>query len=82
MEGVGGNGRMFLLNRPSLEEQISSLWGILHHTWNENAELRSRLEFQVSVSVCCVLVYFMSNVVFMLVWQAEEKGGWFTSLAE
>ena len=67
MEGVGGDGRMFLLNRPSLEEQISSLWGILHHTWNENAELRSRLEFQVSVSVCYVLVYFMCNVVFMLV---------------
>ena len=58
MEGVGANGRMFLLSRPSLEEQISSLWGILHQTWNENAELRAKLDFQVSVSVHCVIVYY------------------------
>ena len=51
MEGVGTNGRMYLLSRPSLEEQISSLWGIVHQSWNENAELRAKLDFQVSVSV-------------------------------
>ena len=58
MEGVGSNGRMYLLSRPSLEEQISSLWGIVHQSWNENAELRAKLEFQVSVSVrvCYVII--------------------------
>ena len=55
---MGTNGRMFLLNRPTLEEQISSLWGVYHYTLKENAELRARLEFQVSVIVCCVLVYY------------------------
>ena len=58
MEGVGIHGRMFLLNRPTLEEQISSLWGVYHYTLKENAELRARLEFQVSVIVCCLLVYY------------------------
>ena len=57
MEGVGSNGKMFLLPRPTLEDQISSLWGIVHEAWNENAELRAKLDFQVSVSVCCVIVY-------------------------
>ena len=52
MEGVGSNGRMFLLKRPTLEDQISSLWGIVHEAWNENADLRARLDFQVSFSVC------------------------------
>ena len=58
MEGVGASGRMYLYNRPSLEEQISSLWGLYHYTLKENAELRSRLEFQVSIIVCYVLVYY------------------------
>ena len=53
---MGTDGRMFLFNRPALEEQVSSLWGLYHYTLKENAELRSRLEFQVSVIVCCVLV--------------------------
>ena len=66
MEGVGTDGRMFLFKRPELEEQISSLWGLYHYTLKENAELQSRLEFQVSVIVCCVLVLLMCNVVFML----------------
>ena len=57
VEGVGSNGKMFLLPRPTLEDQISSLWGIVHEAWNENAELRAKLEFQVSVCVCCVIVY-------------------------
>ena len=55
---MGGDGRMFLYNRPSQEEQISSLWGLYHYTLKENAELRSRLDFQVSIRVCCVLVYY------------------------
>ena len=59
VEGVGGDGRMFLLNRPSQEEQISSLWGLYHQTLKDNAELKARLDFQVSVSVNyeCIMMY-------------------------
>ena len=53
---MGTDGRMFLLNRPTLEEEIRSLRGVYHYTLRENAELRARLEFQVSVIVCCLLV--------------------------
>ena len=56
MEGCGVDGRMFFLKRPGLEEQISSLWGLYHHALKENEELQSRLDFQVSVIVCYVLV--------------------------
>ena len=58
MEGVGGDGRLFMLNRPTEAEQISSLWGLYHQTLKDNTELKSRLDFQVSVIVCCVLVYY------------------------
>ena len=54
VEGVGGDGRMFMLSRPSEAEQISSLWGLYHQTLKDNAELKSRLDFQVSVIVLCV----------------------------
>ena len=59
VEGVGGDGRMFLLNRPSEAEQISSLWGLYHQTLKDNAELKARLDFQVSVSVIyeCIMMY-------------------------
>ena len=53
MEGVGGDGRMFMLSRPSEAEQISTLWGLYHQTLKDNAELKSRLDFQVSVIVVC-----------------------------
>ena len=56
MEGVGNSGRMFLLQTPELEEQVNSLWGVYNYTLKENAELRARLDFQVSMFVCCVLV--------------------------
>ena len=59
MEGVGGDGRMFFLNRPSEAEQISSLWGLYHQTLKDNVELKARLDFQVSVSVIyeCIMMY-------------------------
>ena len=52
MEGVGIDGRMFLLKRPGLEEQISSLWGLYHHTLKENAELQSRLDWGLRETTC------------------------------
>ena len=51
VEGVGGDGRLFMLSRPSDAEQISTLWGLYHQTLKDNAELKSWLDFQVSVIV-------------------------------
>ena len=49
VEGVGGDGRMFMLTRPSEAEQISTLWGLYHQAEKDKAELKARLDFQVSV---------------------------------
>ena len=49
VEGVGEDGRMFMLTRPSEAEQISTLWGLYHQAEKDKAELKARLEFQVSV---------------------------------
>ena len=53
MEGVGPDGRMFLLNRPSEEEQISTLWRLYLTAEKDKEELKAKLDFQVSV----ILVY-------------------------
>ena len=53
VEGVGDDGRMFIMTRPSKAEQISTLWGLYHQAEKDKAELKSRLDFQVSV----ILVY-------------------------
>ena len=49
VEGVGEDGHMFMLSRPSEAKQISTLWGLYHQTLKANAELKARLDFQVSV---------------------------------
>ena len=53
MEGVGEDGRMFMLNRPSEAEQISTLWGLFLTAEKDKEELKARLDFQVGV----ILVY-------------------------
>ena len=53
MEGVGKDGRMFLVNRPSEAEQISTLWGLFLTAEKDKEELKARLDFQVGV----ILVY-------------------------
>ena len=53
MEGVGEDGRMFLVNRPSEAEQISTLWGLFLTAEKDKEELKARLDFQVGV----ILVY-------------------------
>ena len=53
VEGVGEDGRMYMLTRPSEAEQISTLWGLYHQALKDQAELKARLDFQVSV----ILVY-------------------------
>ena len=49
VEGVGQDGRMFMLTRPSEAEQISTLWGLYHQAEKDKAQLKARLDFQVSV---------------------------------
>ena len=53
MEGVGKDGRMFMVNRPSEAEQISTLWGLFLTAEKDKQELKVRLDFQVGV----ILVY-------------------------
>ena len=53
MEGVGPDGRMFLLNRPSEEEQISTLWKLYLTAEKDKEALKAKLDFQV----CAILVY-------------------------
>ena len=53
MEGVGEDGRMFLVNRPSEAEQISTLWRLYLTAEKDKEELKARLDFQVGV----ILVY-------------------------
>ena len=50
MEGVGSDGRMFVLQRPTEAEQISTLWGLYLGAENEKEELKAKLDFKVSVS--------------------------------
>ena len=53
MEGVGPDGRMFLLNRPSEEEQISTLWNLYLTAEKDKEALKAKLDFQV----CAILVF-------------------------
>ena len=53
MEGVGDDGRMFVMTRPSEAEQISTLWVLYLTAEKDKEELKARLDFQVSV----ILVY-------------------------
>ena len=53
MEGVGPDGRMFLLNRPSEEEQISTLWKLYLTAERDKEALKAKLQYQV----CAILVY-------------------------
>ena len=53
VEGVGADGRMFVMARPSEAEQINTLWGLYLGAEKEKEELKARLDFKVSV----ILVY-------------------------
>ena len=53
MEGVGKDGRMFLLNRPSEAEQISTLWRLYLTAERDKEELKAKLDYQVGA----ILVY-------------------------
>ena len=53
MEGVGPDGRMFLLNRPSEDEQISTLWKLYLTAERDKEALKAKLDYQV----CAIVVY-------------------------
>ena len=53
MEGVSKDGRMFLMNRPSEAEQISTLWRLYLTAEKDKEELKAKLDFQVGA----ILVY-------------------------
>ena len=59
---MGEDGRMFMVNRPSEAEQISTLWGLFLTAEKDKEELKARLDFQVSVILvykCMIDVYLM-----------------------
>ena len=59
---MGEDGQMFMVNRPSEAEQISTLWGLFLTAEKDKEELKARLDFQVSVILvykCMIDVYLM-----------------------
>jgi len=51
VEGVGSDGRMFIMQRPSEAEQINTLWVLYLGAEKEKEEMKARLDFKVSVSL-------------------------------
>ena len=60
VEGVGSDGRMFLLERPTNEAVQSQLWALYLSAEDKKNELKSRLKFKVSecvvLSLCVMFV--------------------------
>ena len=46
---MGSDGRMYVMQRPSEAEQISTLWGLYLGAEKEKEEMKARLDFKVSV---------------------------------
>ena len=58
MEGVGSDGRMFILKRPSNAEVQNQLWALYLASEGEKEEMKARLNFKVSVVLGVVLSVF------------------------
>ena len=54
MEGVGNDGRFFLLERPSPEAVQNKLWMLYQNAEQKKDEMRDQLKYKVSV--CSVFV--------------------------
>ena len=48
---MGSDGRMFIMQRPTEAEQISTLWAFYLGEEKEKEEMKARLDFKVSVSL-------------------------------
>ena len=58
VEGVGSDGRMYLLQRPSNAEVQNQLWALYLASEGEKNEMKARLNFKVSVVLGVVLSVF------------------------
>ena len=58
VEGVGSDGRMFLLQRPSDAEVQNQLWALYLAAEGEKEEMKAKLNFKVSVVLSVVLSVF------------------------
>ena len=59
VEGVGSDGRMYLLERPSNEAVQNQLWALYLNAEDKKNELKSRLKFKVSVCIVCSVVCYV-----------------------
>ena len=53
VEGVGSSGRMYLFKRPSLEDQIETLWNLYLSANREKETLKEKLAYQVLDLIVC-----------------------------
>ena len=58
VEGVGSDGRMYLLQHPSNAEVQNQLWALYLASEGEKNEMKARLNFKVSVVLGVVLSVF------------------------
>ena len=63
VEGVGSDGRMFLLQRPSDAEIQNQLWALYLGAEGEKEEYKAKLDFKVSVVFSVLLSVLMCCVV-------------------
>ena len=59
VEGVGSDGRMFLLQRPSNAEVQNQLWVLYLASEDKGSEMKARLNFKVRVVLSVVLSVFV-----------------------
>ena len=59
VEGVGSDGCMFLLQRPSNAEVQNQLWALYLASEDKRSEMKARLNFKVSVVLSVVLSVFI-----------------------
>ena len=59
MEGVGPQGRMFLLRRPNQEEIEARLWKLYFEADKDKEDYKNRLKYKVGLYgvLVCIYVY-------------------------
>ena len=64
MEGVGPQGRMFLLKRPDPEEIEARLWSLYFQADKDKEDYKNRLKYKVSLFgvIVCVYVYLRLRI--------------------
>ena len=64
MEGVGPQGRMFLLRRPDQAEIEARLWKLYFEADKDKEDYKNRLKYKVGLYgvLVCVYVYFRLRI--------------------